>query len=104
MGDEEDDLSHSMPPLESGGSAASQRSGFFSPGDTVKLSGLKQVGLNGEEASVLKAVSSTDQRVEVKILRTGKNVAVKGINLERVAQTPQDSADSDDSLPPLEAP
>jgi len=69
------------------------------PGDLVVLQKLKLTNLNGEYAKVTKA-STTDSRIQVKLMRSGKRLLVKWANAERAPA--QEPAESDDSMPPLD--
>jgi len=69
-------------------------------GDIVTLKNMRSVDLNGQQAKIVKATFGTEQRVPVKLQGSGKHILVKWANFDFAE--PDETAGTDDSLPPLE--
>jgi len=100
-----------LPPLEYVGTGPAH-SYNFREGSKVRLKGLSKADLNGQTGTILPFLNTTKDRLAVRLDSTGKNISIKPDNLESVVDagpelTPEPRAadeDSDDSMPPLEAP
>lgn len=75
-----------MPPLEFIPKSEQENVEVLGPGDLVQLVDLRMTDLNGEQGYILRLVPGhKEERVEVKMLSTGKMLSVKRSNVRSVA-------------------
>ena len=87
------DSGDSLPPLEFIKDGTKQKVEEIGPGDLVKLVNLQMVGLNEQQGYVLRLTSGEgykEERVEVKMLSTGKLLSVKRSNVKSCAAEAED--------------
>ncbi|CAL1132960.1 unnamed protein product [Cladocopium goreaui] len=76
----------SLPPLEFIPKSEQENVEVLGPGDLVQLVDLRMTDLNGEQGYILRLVPGhKEERVEVKMLSTGKMLSVKRSNVRSVA-------------------
>lgn len=80
------DSGDSLPPLEFIKPSEQEHVESLEPGDLVQLVDLRMTELNGEQGYILRLVPGhKEERVEVKMLSTGKMLSVKRSNVRSVA-------------------